>query len=220
MNKPISFIIALYIVSLALPASAGVLRNLRDDRDNACVIGCLEASQQCSLEDRKRCQQDCHRPTDVQLVVGGAVLEVDVDFDAEYKAILELQARLNLDPKTYEPIVISHDVNPLADLGVNFPISQFVTFIPLGSGLPQFPDGTNAVPVIDKIACTWPKNQPLPIVGGFGAGCRETARNGTAGWAALGCMPSNGCCNRVGADGVLGSGVCTVNSTSPGDGIY
>lgn len=220
MKKPLSFIIALYVLSLTVPASAtGVLRNLRDDKDNACVIDCLDASRQCSAEDRIRCQRDCRRPSDVNLVIGGQVVQADEDPAKEYQMVQDLQARMGLDPRKYEAVVVTYDVNPLSDLGVNLPISQYITFVPFGSNLPEGL-GVTSVLYTDKISCTYPKNRPLPFGGGFGEGCRETAAYGTGGWAAQGCAAANGCCVKPGTNGESGYGVCTVNSTAPGDGIY
>jgi hypothetical protein len=206
---------------LASSATAtGTIANLIDDRDEACVLACLDRKAECKAADRIQCQEECRKPVPATLVIGTNVIEVDrITPDEEYKLVLEYHRQLGVDPQKYVTYVTTFNYNPLADLGIELPQFQFLQVLPFGEE-PFSGEGVETVVYADRISCTWPKNQSLPFTGGFGAGCRETAKNGTAGWAAIGCQVSNGCCNKAGADGIVGSGVCTVNSTTPGDGLY
>lgn len=204
---------------LAIPAMAGGIANLIDDKDEACVAACLNKKAECKAADRIQCQEDCRRPTPTTMVIGNNVIQVDrINGDEEYKLVTEYQRQLGLDPKQYVTYVTTFNYNPLSDLGIELPQFQFINILPFGMD-PPIGEGVETVVYSDRISCTYPKNRPLPLGGGFGAGCRETPQFGTDGWGAIGC-PQTQCCYKPGANGQAGYGTCTVNSTLPGDGIY
>lgn len=205
---------------LAAPAMASSIANLIDDKDEACVAACLNRKAECKPADRIKCQEDCRTPIKTTMVIGNNVIEVDrTNPEEEYKLVTEYQRQLGVDPKQYATYVTTFNYNPLADLGIELPLFQYVNILPFGID-PPIGEGVETVVYMDRISCTYPVNRPLPLGGGFGAGCREKPEKGVEGsWGALGC-PQTQCCYKPGPSGAAGYGTCTVGSTYPGDGIY
>lgn len=231
------------VIGYIAPAMAGgIFADLRNDIDKSCVLHCLEASNECKAADRIRCQESCKKPIDVIEVVGNTVVrnpgQPDMDkcaqypqrcYDAELNVLENLNYSLfgqnNQDFRTYVPVVTTFTDNPFEDLGISLPLSKFIHFLPVGVDLPNF-EGTESTPYVDNIGCNWGKEALLPG-GSQPFGCRETAAFGTDGWAAKGCKASYGCCWKPGGPdlpagqaGVMGYGVCSINSTRPGTGFY
>lgn len=231
-------------MAYSFPALAGgIFASLRDDIDKACVLHCLEASRECKAADRIRCQEACKKPVDVVQVVGSTVLHnpgtPDLEkcsqapqrcYDSEYSLVESLSYSLfgqnNEGFKNYYPVVTTFTENPFEDLGIQLDLGSLIHWLPAGYDLPQS-EGTETVLYADNIGCNWGKEAMLPITGAQPYGCRETPAFGADGWAAKGCRASNGCCWKPGGPelpegqrGVMGYGVCSVNSTVPGTGYY
>lgn len=208
------------------------------DVDNQCVINCLDRTAECKAADRLRCQSECKRPPSVTQVVGSNVLSnpsipdlsqcgVNTDnlaaaggsiqrcYDQYYSAVSSLSNSLfgqsNTDFQSFTPVITTFTSGAI--------LSSVLHFLPAGFDIPVGP-GVETYPMIDNIGCTWGKEARLPITGAIPAGCAETPAFGPGGWAALGCTQSMGCCYKPGTNGVVGYGVCSVNSTTPGNGFY
>jgi hypothetical protein len=213
-----------------------------DQIDEQCVINCLQddgqSSGECKRADVIACRENCNLPPPATLFVGGIAFNPDIEDPGKVKGIFDSALRqigiTENEAATY--ISYSKD-NPLATLGINPAITGFLTLVNPGTVLTDVPGLGNSVVYSGEIPCMASKTYTYPS-GLKGVGCRELKKFGTTGWAAQGCGTeasatsdayfgdwSTFCCNALGRPCPTcplqaGYGVCTVNSTVGGDGVY
>jgi hypothetical protein len=222
--------------------AGGLLGELKDDIDEQCVINCLQddgqSTGECKRADVIACREVCHLPPPARLIIGGTVVNPDLEDPGKIKGIFESALRaIGLTDKEVTTSISFNTNNPLAELGIDVSMTGFLTLLPPNFVFPEIGGVGNTVVYSGEIPCMASKTFTYPS-GNKGLGCREVKKNGAAGWAAQGCGLetsaasdawygnwSGFCCNAVGracptCPLVAGEGVCSVNSTAGGDGVY
>ncbi|HEX5035231.1 MAG TPA: hypothetical protein VFW62_12195 [bacterium] len=212
-----------------------------DQIDEQCVINCLQddgqSSGECKRADVIACRSICNLPPPATLYIGGVAVNPDLEDPGKIQGLFSSAVKsLGLDEKAVTTYISSAN-NQLASFGINSAMVGFLTLLNINQIPPEFPDFSNAVVASGEIPCMSSVTYTYPS-GTKGLGCREVRKFGATGWAALGCGTASSstgtswygdwssfCCNAIGRNPTTGTyqagwGVCTVNSTTPGDGAY